>query len=90
MACAALLANRLGLIPSEVVERQRRLLEAFGLPVSIPAGWNAEAMIDAMRSDKKAEGGRMRFVLPVRLGEVRLFDDVTAEQVAEVLATIGK
>ena len=85
MVCAAELANRLGLIPADVVERQRRLLEAFGLPVTIPAEWDAEAMIDVMRSDKKAEGGRMRFVLPVRLGEVRLFDDVTAEQVAAVL-----
>ena len=88
MACAALLANRLGLIPLDVVERQRRLLESFRLPVSIPAQWSAEAMLDVMRSDKKAEAGRMRFVLPVRLGEVCLFDDVTAEQVGEVLAGI--
>jgi 3-dehydroquinate synthase len=85
MACAALLANRLGLIPAEVVDRQRQLLRAFGLPVTIPAVWDIGAMIDVMRSDKKAEGGRMRFVLPVRLGEVRLFDDVTAERVADVL-----
>ena len=86
MACAALLANRMELISTEVVERQRRLLEAFGLPVTIPAAWDAQAMIDVMRSDKKAEGGRMRFVLPVRRGEARLFDDVTAEQVEAVLA----
>ena len=30
----------------------------------------------------------MRFVLPVWLGEVRLFDDVAAVQVAEVLALV--
>jgi 3-dehydroquinate synthase len=85
MVCAALLANRLGLISAEVVARQRCLLQVFGLPVTLPAAWDSEAMIDAMRSDKKAEGGRMRFVLPVRLGEVRLFDDVTTGQVAGVL-----
>ena len=88
MACAALLANRMGLISADVVERQRRLLQAFGLPVRIPGAWDAVVMIDVMRSDKKAEGGRMRFVLPVRLGEVRLFDDVTAEQVVEVLEAV--
>ncbi len=87
MACAALLANRLGLISMEMVDRQRRLLQAFGLPVTVPIAWDAGAMTDVMRSDKKAEAGRMRFVLPVRLGEVRLFDDVTAGQVAEVLAS---
>ena len=32
-----------------------------------------------MRSDKKAAGGQMRFVLPKRLGEVALFDDVPEE-----------
>ncbi|MBY0232719.1 MAG: 3-dehydroquinate synthase [Gemmataceae bacterium] len=71
MACAARLAKARGLC--DVVERQSRLLEAFGLPTALPP-LDADALIAAMRSDKKAEAGRLRFVLPVRLGEVRLFD----------------
>jgi len=39
-----------------------------------------------MRSDKKNVAGRMRFVLPVRLGEVKLVDDVDEQQVRAVLA----
>jgi 3-dehydroquinate synthetase len=38
-----------------------------------------------MRSDKKNVAGRMRFVLPRRLGEVALFDDVPEDDVRRVL-----
>jgi 3-dehydroquinate synthetase len=38
-----------------------------------------------MRNDKKAVAGRLRFVLPRRLGEVALFDDVPEEDVRAVL-----
>jgi 3-dehydroquinate synthase len=85
MVCASRLADRRGLVPTDWTERQRKLLEAFGLPVAVPPAWPAERMIDVMRSDKKAEQGRLRFILPVRPGEVRLIDDVTADEVAGVL-----
>lgn len=86
MQAAAKLAAARGLIPSELVDRQRRLLEAFGLPVERDPTWPADTMIEIMRSDKKAEAGQLRFILPVRAGEVRLFADVT---VAEVVAALG-
>jgi 3-dehydroquinate synthetase len=38
-----------------------------------------------MRTDKKAAAGRLRFVLPRRLGEVALFDDVPEDDVRRVL-----
>jgi len=31
-------------------------------------------LVRVMHGDKKAEAGRLRFVLPVRLGEVALFE----------------
>jgi 3-dehydroquinate synthase len=83
MVCASRLAERRGLIPAEITERQKRLLEAFGLPVA-PRAWPADALLDVMRSDKKAEAGKLRFILPVRLSEVRLFDDVPEEDVRAV------
>jgi 3-dehydroquinate synthetase len=39
-----------------------------------------------MRSDKKALAGKLRFILPRRLGEVALFDDVSDDDVRAVLA----
>lgn len=85
MVCAGRLAERLGLIPAEVTQRQTRLLAAFGLPVS-PKGWPADDLIAIMRRDKKAQAGRLRFVLPKKLGEVAVFDDVSERDVAAVLA----
>jgi 3-dehydroquinate synthetase len=38
-----------------------------------------------MRSDKKAVAGRMRFVLPSRLGAVELLDNVMEGDVVRVL-----
>ncbi len=84
MTCAARLAERRGLIPGEVAERQRQLLERFGLPTA-PRPWTVEDLLRTMRSDKKNVADRMRFVLPRRLGEVALFDDVPEEEVRRVL-----
>jgi 3-dehydroquinate synthase len=90
MVRASHLAQRRGLIPAEVTERQVRLLEAFGLPTALPSSpegpaWPVEELLSVMRSDKKNVGGRLRFVLPRRLGEVALFDDVPEADVVEVL-----
>jgi 3-dehydroquinate synthase len=84
MVCASRLAERRGLIDAAVTARQMRLLESFGQPVA-PLSWPVDELVAVMRSDKKAEAGQLRFVLPVRLGEVHLFDDVAEEQVREVL-----
>ncbi len=84
MVCASRLAQRRGLIDAELTLRQARLLAAFGLPTA-PRDWPLDDLLAVMRSDKKAEAGRLRFVLPVRLGEVRLFDDVPEDDVRAVL-----
>ncbi len=84
MVCASRLAERRGLVGPETTARQRRLLEAFGLPAA-PLPWPADALLAAMRIDKKAEGGRLRFVLPRRLGEVGLYE-LPEEDVRAVLA----
>ncbi|HYT94000.1 MAG TPA: 3-dehydroquinate synthase [Gemmataceae bacterium] len=87
MVCASLLAERRGLIGPDLTARQRRLLEAFGLPTR-PERWPAEGLLATMRSDKKALAGRLRFVLPRRLGEVALFDDVAEADVLQVLQQV--
>jgi 3-dehydroquinate synthase len=87
MVCASRLAERRGLIGPDLTRRQLDLLTAFALPVSPKAEWPIDDQLAVMRRDKKAAGGRLRFILPTRLGEVKLFDDVPEAQVREVLAT---
>ena len=89
MADAANLAVKLKLVGADFAERQRKLLEALWLPTAPLAEFNTEDLIAVMRRDKKAVGGKMRFILPTRLGEVRLFDDVPESLVREVLGQEG-
>ena len=80
MMCAARLAERLGRIDSQLALRQENLLTALGLPISTSAA-SPDDLLAAMARDKKGQHGRLRFVLPDRLGHVELVDDVPAEQI---------
>ncbi len=87
MVYASRLAERLGRITPEETARQVRLLEALHLPTSFPPGRqpSVEEMLNRMRLDKKSLAGRLRFVLPTRIGEVELVDDVPEETVRDIL-----
>ncbi|MBS0210435.1 MAG: 3-dehydroquinate synthase [Planctomycetes bacterium] len=84
MICASLLAERLGRIDSETTRRQFELLRHLGLPVQLPA-LDHDRLIQAMRHDKKVEHGKLRFVLPSKLGHVELVGDVDVAHVRAVL-----
>ena len=60
------------------------MLRALGLPLSAP-GADPEAILAAMRLDKKVRGGRMRFVLLEEIGRPVVRDDVPEEIVREVV-----
>jgi 3-dehydroquinate synthase len=87
MVCAARLAVRRGLIGADVAERQDRLLCSLGLPTK-PEPWDLDELLAVMRSDKKVRAGRLRFVLPTRLGTASLVEDVPEEEVREVLRSV--
>lgn len=84
MICASRLAERRALVGADVTERQRRLLQTFALPIA-PQHWPVDDLLATMRRDKKSVAGRLRFVLPRRLGEAALFDDVPEQDVLRVL-----
>jgi len=86
MMCAARLAERLGRVDAAFVKRQRALLEAFGLPLKVP-DVDRDELLELMYRDKKVERGRLRFVLPARLGHVELVRDVAT---ADVLAALDQ
>jgi 3-dehydroquinate synthase len=85
MVCAARLAERLGRIDATLVRRQRDLLVAVGLPVDLPA-LDPQQVMETMMHDKKVEHGRLRFVLPDRLGHVDLVGGVEEADVRAALA----
>ncbi|HUG90300.1 MAG TPA: 3-dehydroquinate synthase [Planctomycetaceae bacterium] len=89
MACAARLAERKRLIDRAIVERQSRLLERLGLPTALApahaAAVSTDAVLAAIRHDKKSVGGRATFILPRRIGQVERFSDIDAEDVRAAL-----
>jgi 3-dehydroquinate synthase len=84
MVCAARLAEHLGYIDADCTRRQHDLLVALGLPVRLPE-LSPDVLIAAMQRDKKVEHGRLRFVLPTRLGHVELVSGIPEESVRTVL-----
>ena len=88
MVAEARLAERRGLVDAKVVERQRRLLARFGLPVALADLPDPDRLLDLLRHDKKAAAGRLRFVLPTAVGAVTEADDVTDDEVREAIAAL--
>lgn len=85
MVCAARLAERLGRIDGELGKRQLALLRALGLPTALPP-LDRHQLVELMRHDKKVEHGRLRFVLPDRLGHVELAQGIDE---ADVIAAMN-
>ena len=71
MRFAARLGVALADTPLDFVRMQDELLDDLGLPA---LGWAADPadMLDAMKRDKKARGGKVRFVLPRDVGDWEL------------------
>jgi 3-dehydroquinate synthase len=87
MCAEARLAEAVKVAAEKVHERVRRLVELYGLPAEVPEGLEAAALLEAMHLDKKALSGEMRFILPVRVGTVRVNEPVPAEAVQALLST---
>jgi 3-dehydroquinate synthase len=88
MVAACRMAVARGLIEPEAGARVEGLLAALGLPVRW-AGLDAERIWQIMLHDKKTRGGQVRMVLPVVLGEVALFGDITPAGVRQAVAGLG-
>ncbi len=84
MMCAARLAERMGRVDAKFVVRQQKLLAALELPLEVPA-LDSDELLDLMRRDKKVDDGKLRFVLPDRIGHVELVKDVRTDDVLAAL-----
>ncbi|PWT87195.1 MAG: 3-dehydroquinate synthase [Proteobacteria bacterium] len=84
MIAAALLGLEAGVTGAEEASRIIALTRRIG---SLPAWPNASTkeLIAFMRTDKKARGGKIRFVLATRIGKVQSFDGLPLELVERVL-----
>ena len=88
IVAADFLAVDRGLIELEAAERVEDLLRRLKLPVRRD-GLDAGDIWRIMQHDKKARGGQVRMVLPVMLGQVAVFDDITADAVTKAVESLA-
>lgn len=84
------LSSRLGLCAAGEVVRVRRHIADAGLPTAVASipGFDAvrpETLLEHMRQDKKARGGRLTFVLAKGIGHAFIASDVEEEAVVALL-----
>ena len=86
MVYAARVAERMGMLEGDIVQRLIELVRRTGLPVRCD-GLDASATLETMKLDKKSVGGRLRFILPERIGAVVIRDDVPNDYIRSVLTS---
>ncbi len=89
MMAATKLSQRLGLLPSDTVQRQQVLLEKFHLPVSC-SGIDIDDVLTAMKWDKKVRNKAIQWVLLECIGKAVVRNDVPQECVLGVLKEVIK
>ena len=87
MIAACRLAEGKALLGASLRDRLEKLLARLGIEVR-RRGLDGDAIWRIMQHDKKARGGKVRFVLPTGPGRVEVFDDVTEQQVKAAIASL--
>lgn len=85
MVAAGQIALAMNLWDQTAVDRQTQLIQKAGLPTQIPTGLDIEAAIVALQADKKVLDGKVRFILPTQIGQVKITDQVDADLIRQVL-----
>ena len=87
MTAAARLATDLNMIDEPTRRRIVRVIDSAHLPTR---GLEADpnVLISAMAFDKKVKSGRLRFILPERIGHVVVRDDVPTDLVRDAIESL--
>lgn len=71
MVLEARIAERIGLAKAGLADDIAETLKMLGLPTELPDGLNLGLCLAAIKLDKKRKAGKVRFALPVSVGEVK-------------------
>jgi len=82
MVAATKLAVASGRCDGSVLDRLVTLLDRIGLPTKSDKLADTDILMGIMQADKKVKDGRVRLVLPDRLGAVSVVNDTPAEAIA--------
>ena len=88
MVAVGQLAVQRGLWKKSDAIRQKKLLEKAGLPTNWPK-LELENVLSSLQGDKKVKNGKVSFVMPLRIGDVKLFNNVSNEEIRECLQKLS-
>ena len=85
MHIEAKLSQAQGLISAKQVNRIKKLIESYDLPTEIPEDVELNSLFDVMQIDKKTVSGELNFILPEKIGSVKIHKGISRENINTVL-----
>jgi 3-dehydroquinate synthase len=83
-AACAVSIKRAGL-PTRQRDAVVDVLERFELPTCLPKNFPRTKILDALKYDKKFEGGKIRFIVTPGIGAAHVSRDVTMEDIRDAI-----
>ncbi len=88
MVAVGQLAVQRGLWNKTEAERQRRLIEKVGLPSKWPE-LELDKVLRSLQGDKKVKDGKVSFVMPLKIGYVKIFNNISNQEINECLQKLS-
>lgn len=88
MVCASLIGYYMGLCKYSVVREVQDTLKLYNLPCRINKKIPLNFIMKALSKDKKFKHGAVRMVLPLRIGKVKVVDNISATLIKKAIQKI--
>jgi len=88
IVCACAISIKRAGLPPEQRDAIVRLLARFELSTCLPKNFPRKKIFDALKFDKKFEGGKVRFVVTPKIGSARLSKDVTLDDIRDAIEAL--
>ncbi len=85
MVGACRIAEKMGMLKKETRDRIEHFIEKAGLPGRIGTELSVDSIVQVLSLDKKVRAGKVRFVLPEKIGKVVVRNDVSEDIVRDVV-----
>ena len=89
MVAVSQLAVQRGLWAKTDAIRQKNLIKKAGLPSKWPK-LNLEDVMSSLQGDKKVKDGKLTFIMPTKIGNVEIFNNVTNKEIEECLHCLNQ
>src|SRR5262249_25070295 len=87
VAATAISIERAGL-PADRSTAIVDLLARLGLPTRLPRNFPRTKILNALKFDKKFEGGKIRFIVTPRIGTAYVADNVTVDDIRKAVESL--